>query len=139
MLLDESGRRSFFRLFARDLLVKAEEARGMRFVTYADLISASDERLGWLIPVIRPGLTVSIREGKVTASRADGTDVVLFTANETTLLIFNSCNGQFTLEQIGQKVSAARAWTPETGFRAARALFLHLVCSGVAESCRYWT
>ena len=58
MVPEDSGRRSFFRLLTRDLLVEAEEVRGVRHVTYGEVLAASDEKLGWLVPIIRQGIVI---------------------------------------------------------------------------------
>ena len=139
MVLDDSGRRSFFRLLARDLLVEAEEVRGVRHVTYGEVLAASDEKLGWLVPIIRKGIVIFPGEEEVKARMLDGTERRLFEPTRLALLTFNSFNGQNTLEQVGRIVSVSMNWPQDNGFRAAKALFLKLVCEGVAESCRYWT
>jgi hypothetical protein len=134
-----SGRRSFFRFFARDLLVEAEELRGIRHVTYGELLSASDEKLGGLVPVIRQGITIISGERQVLAKMPDGAEQPLFEITEIALLIFNFFNGQNTLNEVGRMVSSAMNWPEEQGFHAARGLFLKLVCAGVAGSCCHWT
>jgi hypothetical protein len=139
MVREDSGRRSFFRLLTRDLLVEAEELRGVRHVTYGEILAASDEKLGWLVPVIRKGIVIVPGEEEVKARMPDGTERRLFESTRLALVTFNSFNGQNTLEQVGRIVSAALNWPQENGFRASRALFLKLVCEGVAESCRYWS
>lgn len=139
MVPEDSGRRSFFQLLARDLLVEAEEVRGVRHVTYGELLAASDEKLGWLVPVVRKGIEIVPGDEEIKARMPDGTERRLFEPTRLALLTFNSFNGQNTLEQVGRIISVSMNWPPENGFRAARALFLKLVCEGVAESCRYWT
>jgi hypothetical protein len=139
MVPEDSARRSFFRLLARDVLVEAEEVRGVRHVTYGELFAAPDEKLGRLVPIVRPGIAIVPGECEVKARMPEGTEKRLFESTRLALLIFNSFNGQNTLEQVGRIVSAGMNWPQDDGFRAARALFLKLVCEGVAESCCYWT
>lgn len=77
-------------------------------------------------------------EGKVSAKLTDGSEVLLFEKSDATLLIFNSFNGQRTLDRIGEAVAGAMHWPPERGFAAARALFLKLLCAGVVVVCNSW-
>jgi hypothetical protein len=53
MAQPEHGRRRFFNQLARDLLVGAGEVRGIRHITYGELMSAPDDRLGKVTPGIR--------------------------------------------------------------------------------------
>jgi hypothetical protein len=138
MAQPEHGRRLFFRQFARNLVVGAEEMRGVRHVTYGELMSAPDARLARVTPGIRGGVCILPGEGKVSARLPDGSEVLLFEKSDVTLLIFNSFDGQRSLDQIGEAVAGAMRWPPERGFAAARALFLKLMCAGVAVICNSW-
>jgi hypothetical protein len=68
----------------------------------------------------------------------DGSEISLFDKSDVALLIFNSFDGQRTLDRIGEAVAGAMHWPPERGFAAARALFLKLTCAGVAVVCNSW-
>jgi hypothetical protein len=138
MAQPEHGRRRFFNQLARDLLVGAGEVRGIRHITYGELMSAPDDRLGKVTPGIREGVRILAGEGAVGAMLPDGSEISLFDKSDVALLIFNSFDGQRTLDRIGEAVAGAMHWPPERGFAAARALFLKLTCAGVAVVCNSW-
>jgi hypothetical protein len=133
-----SDRRDFFRLLARDAIVAGQETRGVRHIRLDRFAEVPDSKVGQLIPMIQPGLRISVEREDLIATLQAGDRIRLFHCEDPRASIFRLFNGRNTIAQISSESCQTFAWTPERSFSAVRELYLRLATLGIARTCNYW-
>jgi hypothetical protein len=136
--MEISGRRWFFRLLARDAIVAAEEVQGVRHIRLDRFAEVPDSKVGQLIPMIEPGLRVSLEGDDVVATLPGGKRWRLFPCEDPNASVFHSFNGLDTIDKISSEMLPAFGWTPKESISIVRALFLRLASLGIVRTCNYW-
>jgi hypothetical protein len=132
------GRRQFFRLLAREAIVATQEVRGVRHIRLDRFADVPDSKVGQLIPIIQPGLRISIDGDDVIATLPSGERQRLFGSAEPDAVIFRSFNGCDPISKITSDMCQNFGLTPERSISAVRMLFLRLANLGIASTCNCW-
>ena len=94
----------------------------------SDLSALPDDQLALISPIVNPDCEIFVDQGHV-CSRFKRTQAAqqLFPMEREYLAAFNLFNGQYTLGEIGVRLSQEMGWEEARGFAHARDLFLSLV------------
>lgn len=137
MRSESTARRGFFRHMARETLVWCEEMCGVRHVRLSHVAGFPPPVFAALIPRICPDVRITT-DGERVCARVPGVadSLALFPiADNASLTIFNSFNGQTTIGQIADGIAGRMAWSPDESMARVRALFLRLLDLRVCVPC----
>jgi hypothetical protein len=142
MPTNAAPRRLFFRFMARETLVWCEELCGVRHVRLSDVAGFPPHVFASLIPKVCPGVEILPEAARVCARLPGAKDAIpLFsTADQASLAVFNSFNGETALGKIAGDLAGSMAWTAAESAARVRELFLKLLelrvcapCNGIPE------
>ena len=110
-----------------------QELRGRPQLRLEDLGKLPDEKLGQVMPMVRPDYEVRIEDGaEVTArQRESGAVIRLFPLDSYKTAIFNMFDGMTPLAEIGRRLAASPDLEEDAAFSRAKRLFIALVDKGV--------
>jgi hypothetical protein len=122
------SRRAFFRALFLETKDMARALQGNRSFSLWRLGELPDDELARLVPVLQPGLAVTVEGQRLVARRTStGERLDLAPASPENVLALNLFDGRLTLGTAGRRLASQMEWDRERGFVHVRDLFLELV------------
>lgn len=94
----------------------------------------TDKQLAPVVPKVKDGVKIVIKDGFVLASPAGKSEKIqLFSLGSPALAVFNRFNGYTTIEKAAEALEGELNWESAFSFAYTRGLFLAMVVVGVCQ------